>query len=530
MTLRSLLCLFLAVLTATAFGAAHAAQPAPEPAILHVLNRLAFGPSSDDVQHLRAIGIDAYVEEQLDPQSIPENPELVRHLSELETLRLQPSQLFALYGPPRPAEGANPSPDEVKARRERARVILQQAAEARVLRAMLSRRQLQEVMVDFWFNHFNVFAGKGLDHLWVGAYEEEAIRPYALGKFRDLLLATARHPAMLFYLDNAQNAAPGSPGLRGKEAGSLNENYAREVMELHTLGVSGGYTQDDVVALARALTGWGLARRNLRDGNEPAVSFDPARHDFGPKLLLGQPLQASGAGEEEEALDRLARHPATAHHIAFELAQYFVADAPPPGLVDRLAARFWESDGDIRTVLRTLFASREFRDAAGAKYKTPYQFVVSAARAAGVEVRNPRPLLVAMGRLGMPIYGCQTPDGYKNTEEAWLSPDATTLRISFATAFARGNLPVAAIPPTAPSPAPASPVAVPGAGDPAPSMPVAASAAGADQGVKGEPVDAGRLERLLGPSLGERTRAVISEAPAPLRAALLLGSPDFMRH
>ena len=485
------------------------AETASDRQALHVLNRLAFGPNLEDLRHIETIGVDRYIEEQLNPQAIPEPPELIQRLASLDTLQLDPVRLFEIYGPQRLPGGIRPSTDEIKARRQRARVIIQQAAEARILRATMSHRQLQEVMVDFWYNHFNVFAGKGLDHLWVGSYEEQAIRPYALGKFKDLLLATARHPAMLFYLDNAQNSAPGSRGPGGKELG-LNENYAREVMELHTLGVDGGYTQADVIALARVLTGWGLARQNLRLGNGDAFMFDAARHDSGPKVLLGRPIRSSGESEGEEALDLLAKSPATAHHIAFQLAQYFVADAPPPAMVDRLAARFRESDGDIRAVLKTLFTSHEFRDSDGKKYKTPYQFVLSAARATGVVVRNPRPLLGTMGRLGMPLYGCQTPDGYKNTEDAWLNPDATTLRINFATAFAHGNLPV-----TSPPPAIAEPQLV---ADPA-SLPVP----------KGEPVDPARLEQILRSTLTGQTRDTIAKAPAELRAALIVGSPDFMR-
>jgi uncharacterized protein (DUF1800 family) len=484
---------------------ASSAENAVENQALHVLNRLAFGPTVEDLRHVEAIGADRYIDEQLYPQAIREPPELIQRLATLDTLRLDPVRLFEIYGPWRPFRGgAKPSPEEAKAQRERAKVIVQQAAEARILRATLSHRQLQEVMVEFWYNHFNVFAGKGLDHLWVGAYEEEAIRPYALGRFRDLLLATAHHPAMLFYLDNVQNSAPGSQGPRGKEVG-LNENYARELMELHTLGVDGGYTQADVITLARILTGWGLARPNLRLGAGSAFMFDAARHDFSPKVFLGRQIRSSGEAEGDEALTLLARMPATAHHIAFELAQYFISDAPPPALVDRLAARFRETDGDIRSVLKTLFTSREFRDSADKQYKTPYQFVVSAARAAGVEVRNPRPLLGELARLGMPLYGCQTPDGYKNTEAAWLSPDATALRISFATALATGKLPLASSPP-----------------ETLPVQPVA------DQ--ENEPVDPARLEGILGPTLTAQTRETLEETPVGMRAAVILGGPDFMRH
>jgi uncharacterized protein (DUF1800 family) len=502
------------------------AIPSPAPAdsasdkqILHLLNRIAFGPTPADVATVRQIGIDRYVDEQLHPDKIADPAELTQRLAALDTLKLEPAELFTEYGPILPIMngGAKPTPEEAKARRQRAQIIVRQAQEARIWRALYSRRQLQEVMVDFWYNHFNVFAGKGLDHLWVGNYEAEAIRPYVLGHFRDLLLATAHHPAMLFYLDNQLNTAPGSPGARGNLTG-LNENYAREIMELHTLGVDGGYTQADVESLARILTGWGFDRPRLRFGNGSVVTFEAARHDFTEKTFLGRTIQPTGEGEGLEAIGMLASSPATAHHIAFELAQYFVADQPPQQLVDRLAQRFRETDGDIAAVMKTLLTSREFRDSAGQKYKTPYQYVVSAARASGIDVNNPRPLLGTMARLGMGLYQCQTPDGYKNTEEAWLSPDATTLRIGFATGLGRGVLPLKGPPPDDQAEVnqmPAQPRLV---ADPTP-----------PPGPKPDPLDPAPLEALLGPTLSDNTRATVAEANPDLKAALILGSPDFMR-
>jgi uncharacterized protein (DUF1800 family) len=487
-----------------------AVEPESNRQVLHVLDRLGFGPTPADVRHVTAIGIERYIAEQLDPQTIPEPDALTERLAGFETLRLDPIQLFVQYGPRLPGGGVKPSPEENKARREAARIIVRQAVEARVLRALHSRRQLEQVMVDFWFNHFNVFAQKGLDHLWVGAYEETAIRPHALGRFRDLLGATAHHPAMLFYLDNWENSAPGSKMPNGRAVG-LNENYARELMELHTLGVDGGYTQDDVIALARILTGWGLARPRMPPPDQTGFYFDPTRHDDGDKRFLGRDIADNGAAEGEEALDMLAASPATARHIAFKLAQYFVADTPPGDFVERLAARFRETQGEIGAVLQDLFASREFRDSVAAKYKTPYQFVLSSARAADLPVRNPRPLLGTMARLGMPLYGCPTPDGYKNTEDAWLSPDATNLRVSFATTLAAGRLPLAEVPAVIPAAA-----AGPGMGEP-------------NQAPKGPPADAEALETLLGPALSPHARATIEAAEPTLRAALLLGGPDFMR-
>jgi uncharacterized protein (DUF1800 family) len=429
----------------------HAQRP------LHILNRLAFGPAPGDLATVQRIGPERWIEQQLQPGAHPQPPELTRQLAALATLRLTPVQLFMDYGPPT-GPAANNNPAAKKAARQQARIIVRQVIRARLYRAVAEPNQLQEVMTAFWFNHFNVFAGKGLDYLWVGAYEEQAIRPHALGRFRDLLGATARHPAMLFYLDNWQNTAPHSPGARGRFDG-INENYARELMELHTLGVNGGYTQQDVIALAHILTGWGIVRRDppasrwrarwrpglgevrTRDG----FLFDPSRHDFAAKRLLGQTIPGSGIDEGEQALDLLARHPATARHLSYQLAQYFVTDNPPSALVERMAARYRATGGAIRDVLETLFTSSEFWDQRyyATKFKTPYEFVVSAARATGVALRNPRPLLNTMAGLGMPLYGCQTPDGYKNTRDAWLNPEAMMVRLSFATALGAGRLPLA---------------------------------------------------------------------------------------
>jgi uncharacterized protein (DUF1800 family) len=481
---------------------ASGAEPASDRQIIHVLNRLAFGPTLEDFRHVKSIGVDRYIAEQLDPDAIPEPFELQWRIAALDTLRLNAVQLRQLYGPLRAIRGFKLPPELVKMQRERSRVIVQQAAEARILRAVLSRRQLQEVMVDFWFNHFNVFADKDLDHLWIGDYEQRAIRPFALGRFRDLLFAATKHPAMLVYLDNTLSTAPGSSGARGNRVG-LNENFAREVMELHTLGIAGSYTQEDVITLARILTGWGVNRPDAREIPDNAAVFEGARHDFSPKVFLGRPLQSRGKAEGEEALDILAKSPATARHIAFELAQYFVADEPPASLVEQLADRFQATDGNIRELLKALFASREFWDSAGRKYKTPYQFVLSLVRAGGIPVGNTRPLLGAMTQLGMPLFGCLTPDGYKNTEEAWLSPDATTRRISLATAFARGNVAVT-------------------------SFPIGALPSFFPER-QSHAIDAARLEEIFRSTLSDQTRGTVDEAPPGLRAALILGSPDFMR-
>jgi len=484
------------------------ADPVADRQILHLLNRIAFGPTAEDVAHVNTIGIDRYIEEQLHPEAIPEPAVLSERLAPLETQRLGAARLFAEYGPP-PSEtrgGAKPTQEAIDARIARGDAILQQARVARVWRALYSRRQLQEAMVDFWFNHFNVYAYNGFDALWVGNYENEAIRPHVLGQFRDLLLATAHHPAMLFYLDNQVSTAPGSPNARGL-FGGINENYAREIMELHTLGADGGYTQKDVSTLALILSGWGFDYRNLAAGSGPAFVFDPSRHDSSDEVFLGHRIPAGGEEQGIAAIDILAHSPATAHHIAFELAQYFVADNPPPALVDRLAEEFLTSDGDIKTVMKALLTSPEFRDSAGQKYKTPYQYVLSAVRAAGAAPKSPTPLLGTMAQLGMPLYLCPTPDGYKNTEDAWLSPDAANVRTNFAVLVGSGAL-LNYVPPSE-----AHLVVVSTA--PGPAKPVA--------------VETGALEALLNPILADHTRAAIAGSPAALQAALILGSPDFMR-
>lgn len=467
------------------------AQSASEADALHVLNRLGYGPAPGDLAHVRQMGIDRYIDEQLHPERLPLPADLARQLDNLPTAAASQRELITQYR--EAAQAVKDGGDEARAaRRESLRQLDIESGQARLWRAARSPRQLEERMVDFWFNHFNVFVGKGLDRVLVGNYEREAIRPYAMGRFRDLLGATAHHPAMLFYLDNWQSVAAGSQPPRGAgpaaKASGLNENYARELMELHTLGVDGGYSQQDVTELARVLTGWTFAPR-LTSGASVFV-FDARRHDRGDKFWLGQRIGDQGQAEGEQALDLLAMHPATARHIGYQLAQYFVADQPPATLVDRLAQRYLASGGDIHALLKTLFDSPEFRSPKvhGLKFKTPYDYVVSTVRATDLPLTDVRPLLGTLRQLGMPLYGCQTPDGYKNTQDAWLNPDAITRRIGFATALASGRLPAAATP----------------------------------------PVDAEVLLATLGSGISPKTRATLAEATPDLRGALVLGSPDFM--
>jgi uncharacterized protein (DUF1800 family) len=319
--------------------------------------------------------------------------------------------------------------------------------QTRLLINIYSQRQLQAVMTDFWLNHFNVYLKKGPFAPWyLVDYQQNVIAPHAMGKFEDLLVATAKSPAMLFYLDNHASIGPHSmaavraqanPAAKNKDPG-LNENYARELMELHTLGVDGGYTQKDVTELAKVFTGWTIEEPRKGGG----FMFNERRHEPGPKYVLGQTIQENGEQEGLALLHQLATSPVTAHHLSQQLAERFVSDTPPPALVDRMAKTYLHSDGDIRQVLRTLFTSPEFwsRDAYRAKVKTPEEFVLSAVRATGGEVDRPAIVLNAMGQLGMPFYGCQTPNGYSWTAPAWVNSGDLLNRINISLALASHKL------------------------------------------------------------------------------------------
>jgi uncharacterized protein (DUF1800 family) len=505
------------------------AEPSTQAEALHALNRLAFGPRPNDVQRVMQMGVDRYIDEQLHPESIPLPSELSQRLAKLSEGEMSQADLITTYRKVIKAameDGTGGAPGSGLARRNALyKKMAVHFGELRLIPAIESPRQLEEVMVDFWYNHFNVVAGKGLDHVLVADYERDAIRPYVMGRFRDLLGETARHPAMLFYLDNWLSASPIAdsrariPGTRKTVAG-LNENYARELMELHTLGVDGGYTQADVTTLARMLTGWSFDPRRVENGQ--SFWFFSNLHDYGDKTWLGKTVPVKGIAEGEWALDVLASSPATAHHIAYELAQYFVADDPPSELVERLSQRFLTTNGDIRAVLATLFASPEFRDPAnfGAKFKTPYQYVISVVRAGGVEVNNVRPLLAILNRLGMPLYGCQSPDGYKNTQDVWLNPDGLAERVSFAVGVGLGRSPLGAVVADAVSDDPYMSLS---SSKPAPS-------AAPEVGAIDQPLDLNALLATLGDQIAAETRTRIATLePSSMGAALALGSPDFMR-
>jgi uncharacterized protein (DUF1800 family) len=324
-------------------------------------------------------------------------------------------------------------------------VVINELQQGKLLRALYSERQLLEVMTDFWFNHFNVYLNKDADQYLVTSYERDVIRPHALGKFKDLLVATAQSPAMLFYLDNWVSIGPKSAAALaanknkpGQAVSGLNENYGREVMELHTLSVNGGYTQHDVTELARVLTGWTI--QPLEQG--AAFQFDPKKHEPGDKVVLGKTIPENGANEGMQALDTLAHDPNTARFISKKLAIRFVADDPPAALVDRLAQKFLATDGDIREVLRTLFKSPEFWSAKAyrAKVKTPFEFVVSSLRATGTDLNNAGPAVGILNKMGMPLYQMVPPTGYSMTASTWMNSEALIDRMNYALALSNGQV------------------------------------------------------------------------------------------
>jgi len=479
----------LAVLSLLAVVAVrpHAEAPAPVPntdeAITHALNRLTFGPRAGDVARVKAMGLSNWIDLQLSPSRI-DDAAVTARLARLETLTLDSQTIQREYsGPamqarrerqlqnsttdPMDQDMRPPSrPEAATARSRRSslepgraeakdRQVIADIEEAKLLRAVQSERQLQEVLADFWFNHFNVFAGKGATRNYLSEYEREAIRPHVLGNFRDMLEASAKSPAMLFYLDNWQNTDASSPGPQmtqmtpnrrrqqpstgqPQRARGINENYARELMELHTLGVDGGYTQADVQNVARALTGW-----TLRPREGSGTLFVPRLHDDQAKTVLGHAIKAGGGENDiEQVLDILAAHPSTARHIATKLAIRFVSDTPPAALVDRAAARFTATKGDLREVLRTIITSPEFFTPAAyrAKVKTPLEFVASALRATGAEVRTAVPLARELRDMGMPLYFCQPPTGYDDTATPWVSAGALVSRMNFAVALGKNEI------------------------------------------------------------------------------------------
>jgi uncharacterized protein (DUF1800 family) len=436
-------------------------------AVLHALNRLGFGPRPGDLQRVKQMGLENWIERQLHPENIRE-PLLQARLSRLPAANLNSPALLDEYPQPEmaakrlgitvdeyrkrmdaevhPPQGVRPKPSKLP------QEALNQLQQAKTLRAIYSERQLQEQLTDFWFNHFNVFANKDLDLWLLASYENDVIRPHVFGRFRDLLEATAKSPAMLFYLDNYLSADPqaakrlrGHPEkLHGRQYASLppvgnrglNENYGRELMELHTLGVDGGYTQQDVIEVARCFTGWTI--RNAR--TKPEFAFDNRVHDPQPKSVLGKKIHSGGIRDGEQVLDLLTSDPHTAHHIALELAQHFVSDNPPGALVGRMATAFRKSRGDLRQVLSAMVYSPEFwsRSSYRAKIKTPFELVVSATRVVGADVDTALPMVNWITRIGEPLYQCLPPTGYSDKASAWVNAGALLNRLNFALALA-GN-------------------------------------------------------------------------------------------
>jgi uncharacterized protein (DUF1800 family) len=376
------------------------------------------------------------------------------------------------------------------------RTVILELQQARLLRSVYSQRQLYEIMVDFWSNHFNVFSAKGADRWLTTAYDRDSIRPHALGKFRDLLLATAQSPAMLFYLDNWLSANPNAPAARmggpNNRRRGLNENYARELMELHTLGVDGGYTQRDVQEVARCLTGWTIRQPR----GEGSFYFEPRIHDTGEKVVLGNRIPSGGGVEDGlRVIDLLAQHPSTARFVSLKLARRFIADDPPPSLVNKAAEAFNKSSGDIPTVLRALIDSPEFYspDIYQAKVKKPLEFVASALRTTGAEVQLSHQLLRYLGRMGEPLFLAQPPTGHPDVAASWTSPDMLLTRMNFATDLITNRIP-------------GSRVRLEALGD----------------------KDA--FARLIAPdSLSTATRSAVAEVEGSQAITLLMAAPEFQR-
>ena len=510
-----------------------------EQRIIHVLNRLGFGVRPGDVERVKSMGLETYINQQLNPEKISDTVAENR-VRELNVLNMTTAELYEKFPNPgqllrqlqargalpnelaearenRVKGGANATPAEMPKNNsmpssemspdaarnnpnapqpppgnplenEKYRKVIQdyyrenglqqpqrimaELQASRILRAVYSERQLQEVMVDFWTNHFNVFAGKGADRWLLPSYDRDTIRPNAMAKFSTLLQATAQSPAMLFYLDNFQSVSPNAnqnrrggllQGLRAQQQPQpqqqrrgINENYARELMELHTLGVDGGYTQKDVQEVARCFTGWtifqprgGAAAVNAMMGegarrNAGSFFFNGRVHDDGEKIVLGHKIPAGGGIKDGlMVLDILAHHPSTAKFIATKLVRHFVSDTPPQALVDRAAATFTKTDGDIRETLKTIFMSKEFNstEAYRAKIKRPFELVISAIRTLGADTNGGPQTHQWIARMGEPLYGFQTPNGYSDAAESWVNTGALLERMNFGLALANNRIP-----------------------------------------------------------------------------------------
>jgi len=497
--------------------------------VVHLLQRATYGARPEDIARVSRIGPAVWIEQQLRPSTI-DDADLERRLKRFPTATMNPGELFAAYPPTQRAQrmtagSAMVSPSVL---RERGvfppGAIAADMAGAKLQRAIYSRRQLLEVMTDFWFNHLNVDFGKGQAKWLVADYEESAIRPHVFGRFEELLTASATHPAMLVYLDNRMNLAPDSMtdgGMRmmrtGRDARSgqrgINENYARELLELHTLGVDGGYTQRDVVEVARAFTGWtvvGLSEREALDESFRGVAFAfrPGLHDDRPKTILGEEFPGGGIEEAYAVLRMLARHPSTARRVALKLVQAFASDDAPPELVNEVERVFLETDGDLAAVTRTLFTSPRFYEprVVRAKVKSPFELVASALRLSNAEVGPSSGLVERLHGLGHSPYMESAPTGYPETNGEWLNAGALVQRINLALSLAEQGIEGVWI----------DPVAL-GAEDPVGTL--------ARRLVPG--ADTARLEAV---AREELDRIPGGEERAQAAMALILGSLDFQRH
>lgn len=467
-----------------------------EQRIVHFLNRTSFGPTRDDIQRATRIGIRAYFDEQLMPERIADNG-ADEKVAGLKTMRLNSRELIELYPPPKLQRlQANQPGGMAMESMEGPRVVILELQQAKLLRALYSNRQLYEVMVYFWSNHFNIYIAKGANRWLTTAYDRDTIRPLALGKFKDLVVATAKSPAMLFYLDNWMSADPDSPGARmggpNNRRRGLNENYARELMELHTLGVDGGYSQKDVQEVARCFTGWTI----VQPQGQGVFRFEPRIHDNGEKTVLGQRI-ARGGGMDDglRVIDILVKHPSTAQFIATKLVRRLVADEPPPAIVNKAAEAFRQSDGDIPTVLRAIVDAPEFfaGELYQAKIKNPFEFVASALRVTGSETQVTHQLLRYLGRMGEPLFLAQAPTGYPDIAASWISADMLLTRMNFVADLIANRLPGAKVP--------------------------MATLNNRDELVR----------RIAPDSLSPATQAALAETAGHQAIALLLAAPEFQR-
>jgi uncharacterized protein (DUF1800 family) len=460
--------------------------------VAHVLSRLTFGARPGDFERVKAMGVEAFINQQLDPDSV-DNTAVIAKLKRLPTLGMATPVIIEQYTPPKPVSSPSPTvaktvenstaqtPNLINQNQEAGKMsamqnemqmdakkddaarmpavptaspkptpppknpqmVVTELQRAKLLRAVYSDQQLYELMVDFWENHFSIFANKDDDRYLLTGYDRETIRPFAMGRFRDLLGATAHSPAMLFYLDNWRSSVPRPYPAKGDKPagvdGGFNENYARELMELHTLGVDGGYTQKDVQEIARCFSGWTIQKPN----EQGLFLYRPGLHDDGEKIVLGHKiLPGGGIADGERVLDILATHPSTARFIATKLARRFISDDPPQSVIDRAAAVFLKTDGSIRETLRAIITSPEFfsTTAYRAKVRSPFEYVAAAMRAMNAETDGDRPVLDLIGRMGQPLFGRITPDGYSDRAEQWLSSGAMVVRLNFASALATNRI------------------------------------------------------------------------------------------